>query len=132
MSFPPVPGRVLKKNSKCPSMDNAGPFSMKVVLMTGPRFTGASQSHSRQARWETQMSASPVRSDWKKRLSSSGERLACASVAPVLIAARFAGPDHSEPAKDIASSLIPTEADSDSHATRSVKETRDKIGRAHV
>src|SRR6266571_4748271 len=40
MSFPPVPGRVLKKNSKCPSMDNAGPFSMKVVLMTGPRFAG--------------------------------------------------------------------------------------------
>src|SRR5437773_1445669 len=67
---------------------------MKVVLMTGPRLTGGSQSHSRQARWETQMSASPVRSDWKYRLSSSGERLACASAAPVLIAARFTGADH--------------------------------------
>src|SRR5207247_9466899 len=93
---------------------------MKVVLMTGPRLTGGSQSHSRQARWETQMSASPVRSDWKYRLSSSGERLACASAAPVLIAARFTGSDHSEPAKDIASSLMPTEADPDSHATRRV------------
>src|SRR5205809_6972798 len=125
MSFPPAPGRLLKKNSRCPSMDNAGPFSMKVVLMIGPRLTGGSQSHSRQARWETQMSGSPLRSDWKYRLSSSGESVAWASAAPVLIAARFTGVDHSELAKDMASSLIATGADSDSHATRSVKETSD-------
>src|SRR2546428_5945321 len=54
------------------------------------------------------------------------ERLACASVAPVLIAARFTGSDHSEPAKDIASSLIPTEADSDSRSEEHTSELQSR------
>src|SRR6266576_1279485 len=110
MSLPPCPpARLLWKNIKCPSMDRAGAASTPVVLRADT-FTGACQSHSLHARWDTQMSLPPTppgRSDVKKRLSSSFDRSGCASVLVALTAARFTGADQGVPSVENIIAVMP-------------------------
>src|SRR6266568_5776868 len=59
-----------------------------------------------------------VRSEWKYRLSPSGEKVAWDSSPAELIGTpRFTGSDHSAWAKDMASSLGAAGPDSEAHAT---------------
>src|SRR5262249_49134356 len=78
MSRPPNPrGRSLWKKSQWPSRENAGLNSTAPVLMTDPRFCGASQVLSTLERWETQRSSAPKppgRFEVKYRLKPSLER----------------------------------------------------------
>src|SRR5437763_11755843 len=112
MSFPPrLPGRLLWKKRRWPSLDKSDPASTPAVLTTDPRFTGVSQGQASQARRATQRSLPPCppgRVDVKYRLSPSFDRLGWASRKVELIGApRLTGVDHSEFANDMAWSFSP-------------------------
>src|SRR5439155_14339786 len=101
---PSSSGRLLVKKRRCPSTDKLGPASPLELLTTGPRFTGVSQGHARQARCDTHMSLPPsapgrsVRFETKYRLSSSLDRVGFCSTAGELTGGpRFNGSDQGDP-----------------------------------
>src|SRR5947199_10848834 len=78
-------GRLLLKNSQCPSGEMSGAISLLVLLMFGPRFWGGPHASPRLARCETQLSLPPRpprRPEVMYRLGPFGEIAGWKSSAP--------------------------------------------------